>query len=143
MKKDYRKDMTSFQYKLILGIFITGFLLGLVLLVMTFDIKSFMTWIFIIGEAFLVLTIYCWTDEERYARYEYYLTPVMFGLFSLFFAFLAGGGLYIGIVSYVKESSLSDLLGGILGSLCCGSVAFFSYCFYIRPYFNKDEDIDE
>jgi len=40
MKKDYRKDMTGFQYKLILGIFVTGFLLGLVLLIMTFDIKS-------------------------------------------------------------------------------------------------------
>ena len=48
MKKDYRKNMTGFQYKLILGIFVTGFLLGLVLLVMTFDIQSFMTWAFII-----------------------------------------------------------------------------------------------
>ena len=140
MKKDYRKNMTGFQYKLILGIFVTGFLLGLVLLAMTFDIQSFMTWAFIIWEAFLILTIYCWTDEERYAKYEYYGTPVMFGLLGLLFAALAIGGLYIGAVSNAEESSLSGPLGGILGSFCCGLCSYFSYIFYIRPYFKKDKE---
>lgn len=139
MKKDYRKDMTGFQYKLILGMFVTGFLLGIVLMIMTFDIKSWMTWVFIIWNAFLVLTVYCWIDEDRYAKYEYYLTPVVFGLLGLLFAVFAAGGLFYGIVSFIEESSLSGLFGGILGSICCGLFAYFAYIFYIRPYFKKDK----
>ena len=71
MKKVYRKNMTGFQFKLILGFFILGFVLGLVLMIMTFDIRSFMTWAFILWEVMLALTIYCWVDEERYAKFEY------------------------------------------------------------------------
>jgi H+/Cl- antiporter ClcA len=62
---------------------------------------------------------------------------------SLLFAAFAVGGLYIGIVSYAEESSLSDLLGGILGSFCCGLFAYFSYFFYIRPYFDKGKDKED
>ena len=141
IRKDYRKNMMGFQYKLILGIFITGLVLGLLLLIMTFDIGSRMTWVYIAWVVFFGVTIYCWIDEDRYAKYEYYLTPVLFGLLFLLFAFFTVGGLYYGIVSYAREGlSLASLLAVIFGSACCGLFAYFSYVFYLRPYLVKDKD---
>ncbi len=141
MKKDYRKNMMGFQYKLILGIFITGLLFGLFLLVMTFDIRNWMTWVFIAWDLFFAFTIYCWVDEERYWKYEYYLTPVVFGALFLLFAFFAVGGIAYSVASCIREgSSLMDAIGGILGGICCGVFAYFAYIFYLRPYFRKDED---
>ena len=136
--------MAGFQYRLIMGLYITGLVLGAVLLFATFDIRSWMTWAFIVWVAFFALTIYCWTDEERYAKYEYYLTPVIFGLMFILFALFAVGGIYFAAVSCLgEEPSVSGVFGGLFGGACYGAYAYFDYIFYLRPYFRKDgDDID-
>ena len=138
MKKDYRKNMTGLQYRLILGIFILGFVLGLVLLIMTFDLRSFMTWAFILWEVLFAITIYCWVDEERYAKYEYYGMPVIFGLF---FLMLAAFGI-AALVYYIKKFATGDyvwedLLAAPIALGSVGMFAFFTFRFSLQAYFKK------
>ena len=141
MKKDHRKNMTGLQYRLILGIFILGFVLGLVLMIMTFDLRSFMTWAFILWEVLFAITIYCWVDEERYTKFEYYGIPVAFGLLFILCVLFAAGGLYFALQAVTgEEKSWSDFFGGMGGSACCGMYAYFAWAFYLRPYIKKDRD---
>ena len=140
MKNNFRRDTSSFQYKFVLGFFIAVFVLGLILTAATYDLSGYVTWLLLAGDIFMAFTIYCWIDEKRYQKYEHYMLPVLFTLFFLLLIFFAIGGLYMAYLSYTKDSSVSDALARVFGSICCAVFAYFSFVFYILPYFKKDKD---
>ena len=138
MKNINRKDITGRQYNLILGFFIFATLMSLLILILTFDTHSLLSWAMLIMMAFFALTAYCWADEQRYRKYEQYLTPVIFGLLFLFLVFLTVYGLIHALISAIRDNKpFIEVIAVIFGAACCGGFACFFYVFYLLPYFQK------
>ena len=136
-----RPDKADFRYKIIMGVFIAALLMGIAGVIyfgMHYSKDAWLFWASLVWTVFYAATIYCWTDEDRYARYEYFMIPVMFGaLFLLLIAFCIGG-----LAIYVPEIAAGrDVLTNILtlliaeGSL--GAFAFFTYKFFLKEYIDK------
>ena len=137
-RQNRRSDAKPFQFRLILGVFITAVLLNLFFVVFIYEPKEVMFWICLAGAAFFLFTAYCWVDEERYAKYEYYGMPVIFGLF---FLMLAAFGI-AALVYYIKKFATGDyvwedLLAAPIALGSVGMFAFFTFRFSLQAYFKK------
>ena len=140
MKRNRQSDSKDLSKKIFIGVFAAALILGAVLLVKTFNIHSFMTWTLMVWTAFFALTLYCFTDEARYARYERYLAPVIFGILTLFLVVLG----IVGTVRLIRPlmegtASASVVAGGIIGAASCWGFAYIFIRYYVLPFF-RDKD---
>lgn len=137
-RKDKRPDVMPFQFWLILGLFIVCTLLNLVFVIFVYGPKEFMFWICLAGALFFAFTAYCWIDEERLAKYEYYGVPVLYGLFFLMLVALT----IIGFVYYTKQIVMGEfewvyLPVALFALAGCGLFAYFTFRFFLQPYLEK------
>ena len=137
-RKDKRPDVMPFQFWLILGLFIACTLLNLLFMIFVYGPKEFMFWICMAGALFFAITAYCWVDEDRLAKYEYYGMPAIYGLFFLMLVAFT----IIGLVYYTGEIIKGDfewvyLPVAIFALAGLGTFAYFTFRFFLQPYFKK------
>lgn len=142
MARKYRRpEKGDYRYKLILGFFILAFLLGfagVVFFGMHYSTGKLMFWVFLIWTVFFGVTIYGWTDERRYAKYEHYMIPVVFGAVFLLLVALFIAGLVINVPKILSgENMLTDLLATVIVEASLGAFAYFTYVFFIKEYVDK------
>lgn len=104
-----RPEKGDYRYKLILGFFILAFLLGFAGVVyfgMHYSTGKLMFWLFLIWTVFFGVTIYGWTDELRYAKYEHYMIPVVFGAVFLLLVALFIAGLVINVPKILSGENI-------------------------------------
>ena len=143
MKRQHvrRAEKGTFQFDLVLGLFIVALLLGLFLSVKLFDPKSWMFWFFVVWTLGYALAIYCWVDDERYQKFEYYLTPVVYGLFFLLLAACGIGGFIYTIMQYFTgDHEIGNLVAAPIVLASFGMFAYFDFIFYLQPYLKKPKN---
>ena len=85
-KNRYKKvEKGSFQYYLVLGLFIVNELISIFFLYNNFDLSSWMTRILFFSVCIWMILIYCWLNEDKWDKLENVLGPLIedFGM-SLF-----------------------------------------------------------
>ena len=136
-----RPEKGDYRYKLILGFFILAFLLGFAGVVyfgMHYSTGKLLFWLFLVWTVFFGVTIYGWTDERRYAKYEHYMIPVVFGAVFLLLVALFIAGLVINVPKILSgENMLTDLLATVIVEASLGAFAYFTYVFFIKEYVDK------
>lgn len=136
-----RPDKGDFAYKLILGIFIFAVLLGLAGVIFSARDLGSEKVLFCFSAAwtsFYAVLAYCWTDEERYDRFEYVMTPVVFGLFFLLMLLIAVGGLVVMIPKIAAgEDAAGNCFALLIVEASAGTFAFFTYKSYLEEYVKK------
>ena len=138
MRRYNRPDQGSFTYKLILGIFIFGALMfTLVTTLAVVQTRRVELWS-VLGAVFAVffaVTAYCWTDADRYDRYEYIMTPVLFGLLFLLMVFFMVGCVAVLVPEIAAgEDRLMNIIAFILAEASLGTFAYIDYHFFLRDY---------
>ena len=136
-----RPDKGDSGYKIILGTLILALLLGIagaVYFGINYGSGKFLFWAFLIWTVFFAVTIYGWTDEERYDRYERYVIPVVFGALFLLLIALFIAGLVINVPKIAAgQDVLTNLLATIIGEASIGAFAYFTYRFFLKEYIDK------
>lgn len=131
-----RPEKGDFRYKLILWIFIVSALLGLagaIYSLRNLSSARFMFYFSAAWTAFYALMAYYWTDEERYSRFEYIMTPILFGVLEVFLLFLGVGGFTVLVPKIAAgENPGENLLALIIAEASIGSFAFFNYNIYLE-----------
>ena len=139
-----RSEPGSLQYKMVLGVLIAAMLLGIVFCVIFFDPKDWLFWFFVAWTAFYAIAVYCWTDEERYVKFEYYGAPVMYGLLFLFLLLFIVAGLARFLPPiFAGEDILGNIAALIISELSLGFFAWFIWKGQLRDYFRKEEKTGE
>lgn len=137
----YRDNTIPFQYKFILGIFVTAILLGLFFIIWTLVTNSPIDWMFyfFIGwVAFYLILSFCWVKPERYAKFEYYLTPIMYGIITLFFIFVMLAGFAYEIPLIAKGGDITEnIFALIMVEITFGAFAVCLYHFFIQRYIHQ------
>ena len=137
-RQNKRSDAKSFQFRLILGVFITAVLLNLFFMVFIYEPKEAMFWICLAGAVFFSFTAYCWVDEERYAKYENYGMPVLSALFFLVLAAFGTAALVYFIKKFIAGDYVwGDLLAAPIALGSIGLFAYFTFRFSIQAFFKK------
>lgn len=138
MKRYNRPDKSSFSYRFILGLFIFSALMGAAFMVYGLLHLSTDRWlfqVFSVWTVFFGVTAYCWTDEERYNKYEYVMTPILFGmLFLLIVAFMIGG-FYVLVPKIASgEEVAMNIAALIIAEVSLGAFAYITYHYFLRDY---------
>ena len=142
MAKRYKRpDKNDFRYKLILGLFILSLLLGIAGVIyfgMRYNSYKFLFWAFLVWTIFFAVTLYSWVDEDRYARYEHLMQPIIFGALFLLLVGLFIGGLFINIPKIASgENVVTNLLALIIGEASIGAFALITYKYFLKEYIDK------
>ena len=136
-----RPDKGGFSYNLILGVLILALLMGtagVIYFGLHYSSGPILFWAFLIWTIFYAVTIYGWTDEERYAKYERYMIPVMFGTLFVLLIALFIAGLVINVPKIASgQNVLTNLLATIIGEASLGAFAYFTYRYYLKEYIDK------
>ena len=123
----------GFQFYLILGVFITAAVLGLVFCVISFRSDSRLFWVYALWTAFFGAAIWCWLDEERTGRFEYVMGFVLFGGLFIFLIVLAIGGLTVFIPKIRSgEDVIENIIGMIIGEASIVAFAYITYRFLLK-----------
>ena len=124
-----------------MGLFIAALLLHLFLSIVLFDVRSWMFWFFAIMALLYALAIYCWIDEDRYQKFEYYLTPVFYGLFFMLIVSIFAGALVSFIKGFISgEYGWGYLPVALIALASIGTLAYFDFRLFLQPYFTKKSD---
>ncbi|MBP5310254.1 MAG: hypothetical protein J6Z05_06630 [Lachnospiraceae bacterium] len=136
------------KYKATLGIMIFFCLLGAGLSIFAF-VRNYcylnaLTCLFIVLTAFFCVMAYCYTDKDRYEKFEYYLTPLFFSILILFFIFIC----IVAFLYFIKrikegESLLENIASLVMVEASFGTFIFIFFYFYIRPYIRKKDSEDK
>ena len=134
------EGILPFQYYFILGLFIFSSLFGL-FFVIILPVTHNMDWMFgfFIGWTIIYAFIaYCWAKQERYWKFEYIATPIIFTLFSLgciavmVFAFIHyWHDIFCGI------DVISNISAMILVEASFGALAWASFHYYVQEYVER------
>lgn len=142
MVRNYKRpDKNDFRCKLILGLFILSFLMGIAGVIyfgMYYSSHKFLLWAFLVWTIFFAVTIYCWVDEDRYNRYEYLMKPIVFGALFLLLIGLFIAGLFINIPKIASgENLVTNLLATIIAEASLGAFASITYKYFLKEYVDK------
>lgn len=142
MERRYRRpDKGDFSYKIILGTLILALLMGIAGVIyfgMHYSSGKMLFWAFLIWTVFYGVTIYGWTDDDRYAKYEHYMIPVMFGVLFVLLIALCIAGLVINVPKIAAgEDVATTVLGTIIGEACLGAFAFITYKYFLKEYVDR------
>lgn len=129
-----------FQYYFILGLFIFSSLFGLffVIILPLTNNMGWMFWYFLAWTIIYAFIAYCWAKQERYWKFEYIATPIIFTLFSLgciavmVFAFIHyWHDIFCGI------DVISNIIALIAVEGCFGAMAWAFFHFFVQEYVER------
>lgn len=148
MERRYRRpDKGDFRYRLILGVLILAFLMGIAGVIyfgMHYSTGKVLFWAFLIWTVFYAVTIYGWTGEKRYDTYERMMIPVLYGALFLLMVALFIAGLVINVPKIASgQNVLTNLLATIIGEASLGTFAFITYKYFLKEYVDKLLHLDK
>ena len=136
------------KYKATLGIMIFFCLLGVGLSIFAY-VENYcylnaLTCLFIVITLFFCVMTFCYTDKDRYEKFEYYLTPLFFSVLILFFIFICIIAFWY-FINCIRngESLWENILALVLVEASFCMFIFIFFHFYIRPYIKKKNSEEE
>jgi len=137
--KRYRRNMSLFQYRFILGIFIFGAVFGVIIagVQLYYGGPNWILWFWLGWIAFFVAFAVCWKNERTYELFEEIAGFMIFALLSLaFIAVIIGAPIYFIPRIISGEESKEYILSLIIAEPCLGATVVGFYHFELKDKIN-------